>query len=109
MHITQSEGGMLKVHRDWHDPKIYRESTLFYHVARHLKTVYGLDVIRKDAAKDGNLTSEGNYYVTDRKRRFAWHFSEYQIAFAYERFNLGHPVYLPLQPLGDVPKLKAVA
>ena len=40
----------------------------------------GLDVIKKDAGKDpGNLTSEGNYYVRDRKRRFYVHDPLYQI------------------------------
>jgi len=112
MHIEQTESGALRVRRRTGSPtdaRIHRDSTLMYQIARELNRRCGLDVIRKDASKDGgNLTSEGNYYVVDRKRRFAWHHAEYQIDFAYSQYNTGPPCWLYLQPLGDVPRLALV-
>lgn len=104
MNISQGPQGEL--HLQSTGEKFYRDSTLLYHAARKLREDYGLDVIRKDAGKDGNLTSEGNYYITDRRRRFAWHFTEYQIADICEQFNMGAPVCAHLQPLGDWPVLR---
>ena len=66
--------------------RLYRDQTLLYHAAKQLNTA-GYDVIRKDAGKDGNLTSEGNFYVVDRKRRFCWHDGMYQIRRTVDEFN----------------------
>ena len=109
MFITQThigcgsgDAGRLEITREEREFKVYKDSTLMYKIAKELQTRYGLDVIRKDAGKDGNLTSEGNYYVTDRKRRFAWHFASYQIMNAYSEFNTST---LTLDPLGEVPDI----
>lgn len=107
MHISQGPQGELHLRSTGR--KFYRDSTLLYHAAKHLNKMFGLDVIRKDAGKDGQLTSVGNFYIVDRKRRYAWHFDEYQIATMYEQFNMGAPVCVHLQPLGDWPALKLVA
>ena len=107
MWIAQSGNGALEIQREEREAKVYRESTLMYRIAKELRARYKLDVIRKDAGKDGNMTSEGNYYITDRKRRFAWHFGDYQLRFSYEDFNASgiQTGALKLLPLGDVPTI----
>ena len=107
MFITQDNLGGLSIQREEREFKVYKDSTLMYKIAKELQKRYGLDVIRKDAGKDGNLTSEGNYYIRDRKRRFAWHFGNYQLRDAYQDFNASgiQSGDLFLDPLGEVPDI----
>lgn len=85
MRITQGPQGEILLRRE-NGPRYYRDSTLLYHAAILLRTM-GADVIRKDAGKDGNLTSEGSYYLRDRKRNYCWHYPQYQLRFLYQDYN----------------------
>ena len=104
MRITQGPQGEILIHRG-HSPAFYRDSTLLYHAANLLRHM-GADVVRKDAGKDGNLTSEGNYYLRDRKRRYYWHYPMYQIRPLYRDFNEGKVCLLAE---GEFPVLTAAS
>jgi hypothetical protein len=100
MRITQGPQGEIILHRE-SGSRIYKDTTLLYQAAKLLNTK-GANVIRKEACKDGHLTSEGNYYLVDRKRHYGWHFSHYQLRPAYQDYNDGK---LCLQALGNWPVL----
>jgi hypothetical protein len=74
--------------------KRIRNTSDFFYRLKSMLTVLGLDVIKKDAGKDGNLTSEGNYYVRDRKRRFFIHDDLYQIRNIARDYNAGEEITL---------------
>ena len=67
--IPNSIGEILKcaVIREPGDPKIYKESTLYYHIKRKLQEM-GHDVIYKNPQKDMHLT-DMPYYIRSRKRK----------------------------------------
>jgi len=76
--------------REPDEPKIYKESTLYYRILQIFKDA-GYDVIRQIPAKDGHLTS-APYYIRDRKRRFCWFDEHHQIRKLNEDFNEGKTI-----------------
>ena len=65
-------GKILNVKRAAGSPRIYRESLLFYRLKQLLNN-FDFDMVKKEMAKDGHLTSEGRYYVRDRKGKWCAH------------------------------------
>ena len=82
------------VERESTDPKYYRESLLWRHIARKFqerKKVNGdmHDVIKKPMWKDGHLVSEHEYYIRHRTWDFAITDDHALIRPLYEDFNAG--------------------
>jgi hypothetical protein len=78
-------------------PKIYRESTLMYHIKKELQA-QGYDVITKDLSKeDGNMLSPGCYGIIARNRSFQIYFDDYQLRFNYEDYNKTGTLTLHIQ------------
>ena len=73
------------IHRD-NGPRIYRESTFWYHVKRTLQAM-GMDVIAKRMWKDGHLVSDEQHYVRTRKGDLALWQTDYAIREVYEDYN----------------------
>lgn len=60
------------------DKPIYSKTAFFHRLKKVLQS-QGLDVIKKLMWKDGHLTDARNYYIRDRKWRFAIYDGDYQI------------------------------
>lgn len=59
------EAHLLTVQRKPGDDRVGSESAFWYMIKYWLRT-QGYDVIKKEMAKDGHMTSEGRYYVRTR-------------------------------------------
>jgi len=68
------------------DTKIRTESQFFYHVSNILKGM-GYDVVKREMVKDGHLTSDGRFYVRDRKWRFCVLDEFYELNDIVEEYN----------------------
>jgi hypothetical protein len=101
MLVSIIDGGLV-VKREANDPKYYNESILMYHVKNEL-IKQGYNVIKKLMYKDGNLVSDTEYYIRDRKSNYAFWFSDYALRFSYEDFNSGQVIY---NGIGDIPQSK---
>ncbi|HDY88359.1 MAG TPA: hypothetical protein ENH82_09650 [bacterium] len=71
--------------REQGEGKIYSESLLYYRIKQILNDA-GFDVIKKEPAKDGHLTS-ASYYIRDRKHRFCLFDGDHQIRSLTDVFN----------------------
>ena len=70
-------------------PKIYKDSTLMYHIARELQK-QGYDCFRKDLSKEpGNMLSSGCYGIIARDRSYQIYYSSYCIRDACTDYNNG--------------------
>jgi hypothetical protein len=78
------------VRDDANDSRVKDESHFFYQVKLALMRK-GFDVIKKEMAKDGHLTSEGRYYVRSRRGRpndnFAVYYDHYQLRDVAEEYR----------------------
>jgi hypothetical protein len=82
-------------------PKIYRESTLMYHIKQELQA-QGYDVITKDLSKEpGNMLSPGCYGLIARNRDFQIYYPNYCIDNAFTHYNSNEPLTLFIH--GDNP------
>ena len=77
---------------------IYKESTLYYHIAKHLNNM-GYDVIRKEMVKDGHMVSEKVYYIRDKKWRYCFWDVESDIRSITEIYNKGKVLILVRESL----------
>lgn len=69
------------------EPKIYKESTLYYKIKKIFLDA-GYDVVRQVPEKDGHMTG-APYYIRDRKGRFCWIDNNYAIRSLTEPYNAG--------------------
>ena len=95
MKITLEPNGELIVSREAEDKRIEKESTFYFKLAKKVKDVFGWDTIRKEMCKDGHMVDNGQFYLVDRKRRFAFYqtdWATYDVCRDY--FNVGYAVRL---------------
>jgi hypothetical protein len=98
MIITLLPSGNIRCTRFNGSERYYTESAFYYAVRKKLNGL-GLDVIKRRPDKDGHLTS-AEYYIRDRKGRFAWFDTQYMIRSNNNRFEDG----VTLAVHGDLPE-----
>lgn len=91
MKIQIMPNGNLEVVRKTN--KIYKDSTLYYHIAKHLNNM-GYSVIRKEMVKDGHMVSENVYYIRDKKWRYCWYDLDANIRSITKAYNKGKVLVL---------------
>ena len=80
------------IRREW-DPRVYRESTLYRHIARKLREL-GHDVVVKRMAKDGHLRDDKEFYIRERRWKWALYFGHWQIRNPHTDYNHGELVLM---------------
>ncbi len=81
------------VTREYTDRKIYDESLFFYLVAKELKK-QGHDVVKKLMYKDGHMVDDKQYYIRQRKWKWAAYDTMFALRFVYEGYNKENSISL---------------
>ena len=84
------------VNKEGKDPRVYSESRFFHQVRVTLQS-YGYNVIKKLMWKDGHMVSDSQYYIRERKGKWAIWYPEYALRFVYEDYNKEGKVTLRLE------------
>ncbi len=94
MKITMDPDG-LTVEKEPGDPRMGKESTFYYHLAKALSEKFDRHFIRKEAWKDGHLVDNGVFYATDTKKPFGYVYDHmYHNRDIAKEFNQGLPIEL---------------
>lgn len=95
MQIAINNGTVL-VFKEVGDTRYSSESHFFYHLKKELAKITGTHCVKKQAHKDGNLVSEGVYYVRDAKRTWCVIDRAYALRDTAKTFNKEGQVSLSL-------------
>lgn len=102
MHIKIEPNGNITITREENEPKLYKESTFYRHLARTINQKYQTDMIPKRMWKDGHMVDNNQFYLVDRKREYGFFqddWSLYEINQDY--FNKNVPITLKYRNFSD--------
>lgn len=89
------EDNVCTVRKDDSDPRMGKESTFYYHLAKALSERFNRHFIRKEMSKDGHLVDDHVFYAVDTKKPHGYIYdSDYAMRDVAKAFNSGEPLEL---------------
>ena len=84
--IAKFNGNQLVVKKLIEDKRLYKESTVWYHIKEELNK-QGYDFIKKEMAKDGHMVDDGEYYIRSRDKSIRIYQNDYATESIVDKYN----------------------
>ncbi len=94
MKVTIGKEGCI-VEKEPGDPRMGKESTFYYHLAKVLSERFDRHFIRKEMVKDGHWVDPHVFYATDTKKPYGYVYDHYYtLRNVAKDFDAGKPIDL---------------